>query len=310
MRVLLAFVLVIAFAGCSTTGGNQTVGSSEPVKPAETPPKTETETESEQTAVSASETAPSASADVEEPKITYLVVRSTRTLANGVVDAYTVFLYEENTDTLLSESTYLPEASLRKRVTHTYADAGNTVYVEQYAEDGSVESKLEKTYDVESRLVSEVELDALDNVLMSSTYEYDDSGRRTGWQLYDADGAVLSISKYYYAGGVLSRIDNFDHSEELQEYIEYDYDDGGMLLSEKLFDVDGTELESKAFIFTSSDRLSETVATSPGFYRRTKYSYDENGNIIDESIYNRSGALLMTTSNTYVGLALNDGGEI
>ncbi len=305
MRITVPILIITAlvFAGCASTGTDESGVSEESDQTAEagqTGNGTQNEKASDGAAASTEQPKTTGkTAESEKPKPpepVYLPVRIERELPNGVIDSFVVKTYDESSLNLVSEETYLSEERLYGRVTIHRED--DTIIRRTYDENGAL-AHVEKDYLEDSRIARTVRLDEKQRILSESTYEYDAKGRLVRWTVYDSEGELLSYTEYEYDGPNRIRAENYDRDGNIAEYREWEYEDGRVVTSTLRDAVDNAELEEIEYSYDADGFLMEKVRASPGYYRRTVYADNARGNLKTETHYGRANALLSTYTYSY-----------
>ena len=161
---------------------------------------------------------------------------------------YTNYKIDEDTGNILEYDTSYDKEGTKRRTTYkmTYDENGNVI---QKTENGPYDITIRKyTYDKYNNVLTQIYKDSDDNLeeLISYEYEYDENGKILTMKEKDSDGESTETYKY-------------DVSDNYYCIYEYEYDEDGKLVIQ-------TE--------TSKNNIFKIVK-----------SYDENGNLQEEKIF-------------------------
>jgi len=138
---------------------------------------------------------------------TPVLIKESRYVGKDVLDSYTVFEYNPNYGALLDKLVY--DAQRSAPVSRTVYDySGGLVSAETgyTGSDKASSSRISYAYDSKGRRIEEKRQDAANNVLLTSRYEYNESGQKKAWRIYLAGDLLVAETLYEYAKGELARI--------------------------------------------------------------------------------------------------------
>jgi YD repeat-containing protein len=136
-----------------------------------------------------------------------------------------------NRDGQLIEEVYRNSDGSESRAVHVYSDSGNLLATRGFDSMGTLGSEMRYIYDAKDRLTAEQHVTPDGKVTTSSTYTYDDMGRKLKIQELDSSGtANLMI-------GIEGTNTSISASEASR--VESRYDDRGEVVEVRLFNTDG-----------------------------------------------------------------------
>lgn len=159
-------------------------------------------------------------------------------------------------------------------------------------------------YSTKGNMIEKVDLDSIGGIDMKWIYKYDNSEKLIlEKNVYRGNGKLdfQTHYKYNYKGQLIQK-DELLNSGKIRTLYEYDTD--GNLIKELIDPLNGEKPYTKIkYNYNRFGNLSEeTEYTGSGFFSRgifknVSYDYDKNGNIIQEEQYGEVG--LLRTTNTY-----------
>lgn len=203
------------------------------------------------------------------------------------------------------------DGTVDKTIKYSYDDMGNELLSEEYDGNGELQSSY-KTHYSQGVLLNK---EAYDAAALTGTllFELDGNGNITGIVKKDAKGDIQSIVKNSYQGKTLISSTAYDANEVLNlktiySYqgdilagIEYQLPDGkvdarmertlenGFPVEEKVLLSDNTVESSRTFEYENGVLSGEVQYAGTKKIKSVKYDYDENGNRIRETWFDRNG---------------------
>lgn len=192
---------------------------------------------------------------------------------------------------------------------------GNVAEHIQYLPDGSIEDRVTNTYNAEGKLAEEVLYDSDGEIAEHRTLEYMEKGTLSKEIKHYEDGSQDIISYGYDDAGHLKEKIFGDDSGYIEKREVFTFE-GDNLISEMEFDKDDTLLKESNFTYDDDGNLAESTESPTGemggrkvtiyniralpevikYYSesgnliaRTKYEYNEKGQVIDISEETQSG---------------------
>jgi len=227
-----------------------------------------------------------------------LLLKEARYYGNGKLDSYTVFSYMENSPLLIREEVYTPGDVLYESVVYEYED-GLRTRKHTYTADGRLDHRRSFVYR-DGLLTNDALYDENGNPQTESRYEYDGSGRKRKWSVFDGSGIELGYTTYEYEDGKNVRINIYSLSDALEKYSIIEYGQGGRRLRESFFLPDGS-LEKYTVYEYERDLLSceKYYTGKKELVRTVRYGYDEKGNATEVQYLDARGDIEETKKNTY-----------
>ncbi len=259
--ISVLLILSFFFLGCATAPEEPAEQSKEPVTEPEPKEVSEPEKEPEKVV-----------------KTIYLLFKESSYFADGVLDEYTIFTYEEEGTNIISKNLYTDDDVLIE--TRKYINE-NGLLVKEEVYDGS--EKLQTyhtfTYDSSGNLSSEETFDNEDVLQLKSTYEYDNAGKRIKWSIYSGNDALFSYTEYTWKNGLNTRADTYTPSGELDVYFEYEYNNSGNLIKGTQYEADGDIIDFKTYSYENGHLTEEVIHRDNGSVKRkVQYLNDDRGN--------------------------------
>lgn len=201
--------------------------------------------------------------------------------ADGVVDSRTVYTYSDEGYRLTAESDTNADGSPETRTQYTYDTYGNvTLWEKDEGVDGTVDSSEAYVYEYDSEgniLVRERDIGADGSVNERHVYEYDSTGNATVME-HDEQGDGVVDERYTYSynsnGSMLREdIDGGEGTGYCSFYGESD----GVVDEYKTYEYDDNEMVVLWEVYCGDETME--VAN------RTTYTYDHDGNLVEEVFY-------------------------
>lgn len=174
-----------------------------------------------------------------------VVVKETRSFADGLVDRVTNYAYSADFASLLSVTVTRPTvAAPVERVEYTLGQAGRHARRTVFGSDGAVASSSSYEYDATGLLIREINRDANNQVVSQSEWSYQ-NGLKAAWRVLDPSGLTLARTEYRYDGGLLVEARIHAAGGALSGSIRYEYADfgdaRGLLVAERFFSASGAQ---------------------------------------------------------------------
>lgn len=174
-----------------------------------------------------------------------VVVKETRSFADGLVDRVTNYAYSADFASLLSVTVTRPTvAAPVERVEYTLGQAGRHARRTVFGSDGAVASSSAYEYDAAGLLIREINRDANNQVVSLSEWSYQ-NGLKAAWRVLDPSGLTLARTEYSYDGGLLVEARIHAAGGALSGSIRYEYADfgdaRGLLVAERFFSASGAQ---------------------------------------------------------------------
>ena len=172
-----------------------------------------------------------------------------------------------------------------KGLKHLYEERspdGQVLLVEQYLEDGTLESRVERSLDEKNRLVEEKHYTSATHPDQHFSYEYNESGKISRVGVHYADGSVShkNYSRDEAQKSTTIDIVDEDGDTEGKEYRRFDSE--GKLLEEVIYDEDGKIHEKSEFEYNDTGNVIESVVVDAEGYELVRfydYYFDDQGRV-------------------------------
>jgi len=206
-----------------------------------------------------------------------VLVKESRFVGKDVLDSYTVYEYNPNYGVLLDKLVYDAQRSAPiSRTVYAYSDGLLSSETGYTGSDKTSSSKIGYAYDSKGRRIEEKRQDASNNVLLTSRYEYNESGQKKAWKIYLAGDLLVAETIYEYAKGELNRIVMKNGKNEYLSAIDIARDKKGREVT----------------------RINKTITNITESFE--EYSYDGD-RLASERKTGPSGKLLLTVYYEYKG---------
>lgn len=232
-----------------------------------------------------------------------VVVRETRSFADGLVDRVTSYAYSSDFASLLSVTVTRPTvATPIERVEYALDQAGRHARKAVFGSDGALASSSTYEYEGAGLLIREINRDAKNQIVSQSEWSYQD-GLRTVWRVLDPSGAPLARTEYRYEGGLLVEARMHAAGAAFSGGIRYEYADfgeaKGLLVAERFFTASGAQDGSVAYERGPGGLLlKETRTRADGRRERVvDFEYGARGELI-KAVF-RDGAGVARESVAY-----------
>lgn len=208
---------------------------------------------------------------------TPVLVKESRYVGKDALDSYIVYEYNPNYGSLLDKLVYDAQRSAPiSRTVYSYADGLLAAEIGYAGSDKAPNSRIGYAYDAKGRRIEEKRQDSGNNVLLTSRYEYDESGQKKAWKIYLAGDLLVAETLYEYAKGELNRIVMKNGKNEYLSAIDITRDKKGREVT----------------------RINKTIRNITESFE--EYSYDGD-RLASERKTGPSGKLLLTVYYEYKG---------
>lgn len=216
----------------------------------------------------------------------YYPVKETSLYADGSLDEYTVYTYDEKGEKLLKKELFDSDNVLQEREEYEYT--GDLPMVKKFFDKNSdLQNYHTYEYDGAGNMVSDSTYNPKDELQSQSKYSWD-GNKKVKWSVFDASGALFGTTEYIYEGDLNTKIVNRNSAGEEEESFVIEYNGSGLPVKNTEFTADGTVLGSRTFEYKDGLLVLEKVLRSNGSVKRKiVYSNDEAGNPL-EIIYTDS----------------------
>jgi hypothetical protein len=218
-----------------------------------------------------------------------VVLKETRTFADGVVDQITENTWSPDYTRILSSLTRkpsLPEPSAR--TSYAYSE-GILVSRSSYGPDGAMQNRSTFEYDGEGRLIRETMADGKGAVQSVSEWSWSE-GRKVEWRVLDARGMVLARTAYRYQDELLSGLLMNDGAGNSTGRGEYQYNNDGLLTGIRYFSAAGSPQDRIEYMLENGKVMQEKTFRADGRLERgLLYEYGPAGQILKITLTDASG---------------------
>lgn len=216
---------------------------------------------------------------VQEPttvqETVYLVKEEISYFGDGSVDQKRVNSYREDGTEILESVVYDAEGEMSERIEYTY-DGDLLTEERSFDQQGDISSIHRYSYR-DGLLVEDQLFNGEEELQTRLSWEYDNQGRRSRWEVYNGSGSLLAYTLYSYEGERLDIIENYNPAGDLEEFFLHEYEDGFLI---KLSEYDNRErLQSyTSYRYKDGVMIEEAIhRTSGAVKRRIVYENGEHG---------------------------------
>lgn len=290
---LIPFILTaLLLAGCAGTS-EQTVRE-EPGRP---------EKEMAETEEPSVDTSSAAEEEKEPEKIVRtvdLLARENSYFADGSLDEYTVYTYEDESDKLLTRTTYSDDDAVLEKREYEYEN-GNMIKELVYDASGDLQTYYSYEYDEDGNLLSRETYNADDELQLRSTYEYDGKGNKTAWSVYSGSGALFSTTEYFYTDGNFTRAETYTPAGDLDVVFSNEYNDDGNVVKSTQMEPDESVIEFRTYAYEDGFLVEEVLNRANGsVLRKIRYENNDLGNPVTLHYLNASGDVQERRTREYL----------
>ncbi|MDR1428819.1 MAG: hypothetical protein LBI85_00890 [Spirochaetaceae bacterium] len=215
---------------------------------------------------------------------------STKT-ADGRLDEYIVFQYDQDNILLLSQSRYSASGVLVERVEFTY-ESGRVARKVTRDEQGQPHSMISYQYNPQGLITKETLSDRNGRALSSYEYQYDGNGNRVIRIINNTQGGRIAETSFVYRNGLLVSSETRDGTGRKTGSSENTYDSQGNRVTERVFDARGDVV--RIVNETWRNGLGITLERTNGGGRvllRETYEYGAHDELVRKSVEDmQSGA--------------------
>ena len=296
----MGLIIILAMASCVSTSprdtrqtgttAGQAIQTSEAVQ-AGTPPASE--------AVAAQGKAePVLRERIEEYQVP-VILKETKTFADGIVDQITENTWSPDYTRILSSLTRkpsLPEPV--SRTNYTYSD-GILTSRSSFGPDNALQNRSTFDYDAQGRLIRETMADGKGVTQSVSEWAWSEE-RKTEWRVLDATGRILAKTAYRYENDRLSELQMSDGAGNSTGRGVYQYNDEGQLVGIRYFNAAGTPQDRIEYSLENGRLIHEKSYRADGRLERgLLYNYGPEGQILSKTLTDASGRRRESTSFDY-----------
>lgn len=223
------------------------------------------------------------------------------------VSEWESYTYDENSN-MLENVLYGADGSVQSRFVNTYNEQGNLLTSENYTGD-VLDSRDESIYDENGNLLTYTTYDADGVIAYLDQNTYDAQGNRIRTETtYETNGipsTFVTEAEFDDKGNLtLSKVYNDGF---LTDRYEYQYDAQSRVTAYSMYEGNSTTAYSTSeFEYDSNGNRSRVISKSEGFLLSdTRYTYDENQNVLSSVSVDEKGQELSRSEYTY-----NENGDI
>ncbi|MDC7225560.1 MAG: hypothetical protein PQJ61_02220 [Spirochaetales bacterium] len=229
-------------------------------------------------------------------KIPY-VLKNTNYFSDGYIESYMVYTYDENMKVVREDLFDSFDEIIESAVSEVLEDG--SVKRELFDSRGILKSWRKTVNDGNENPIRIESYSADDELQTVSEYSYNEIGGKTLWRVLDADGIVISETRYLYEDGLNTRIDIYDASMTLYEYFVNEYEDGRRVKNSH-FDADGKLKAAIEYVYTEGAVSAEKYLRANGSTSRTvSYINDAEGSHLKAEYFDGNGKLKDWTETEY-----------
>ena len=128
--------------------------------------------------------------------------------------------------------------------------------------------------------------DSAGSVSTTSNVSYDSLGNTAASSVYDPDGNLLERIEPTITGGLLTRLDYYDGSNNLMQYVTFEYNAAGQQTRQDIYNSSGVLQSSTVTTYNAAGSVTATDSYSGGvLVSNTVNTYDSSGNMTRSDMY-------------------------
>ena len=199
------------------------------------------------------------------------------------LQAKTVYSYNQNGEPVLVRN-YDEEDVCSMSILYEYDENGRLVLQRNFNSNEEAWMKIEFSYDEKGRLSV---MDTTEENVLKERIIYEYEGEKTIQSQYDSEGALENRTIFREKNSVLSQMEVYKKSGELDELYLYSYDAGQNLVQVDTFDKDQQVKNTDLFLYDDNGKVREIQSFdgNGAIYERKKLKFDEKGNVTDLYVY-------------------------
>ncbi len=233
----------------------------------------------------------------------FLVEEERSFFSDGVLDERRLNTYSGEGTELLETLIYNSEGVLTEKSVAEYGN-GNMVSMTSMNADGEIVSIHRYSYQ-DGRMIEDRLYNGKEELQTLLTWECDDEGRKTRWNIFNGSGALLAYTLYHYEDAYPVRIESYNPAGVLQELFVNEYADGRL---QKMTQYDGkdTLVSYTTSRYESGALVEETVHRKNGAVRRkTLFENDADGNPLKIIYLDASNNVLEVLERSYISRTIS-----
>ena len=201
--------------------------------------------------------------------------------AKGVIIGKYVYTYNEH-GKIVNETYYSGKdlANYKRKLVRSYDANGLQLGGIRYNSKGEIIEKYDFIYNDKGERIKELFEDC------TNIFEYDKNGNRIHETIYDTEGNIVKSNKYCY-DAMGNRIEEiaFDNEGKIESRVTRKYNEKGLQTEGIMYNGDGMIIEEAYITYDDNGNIIEnTNHTSSEYYKHTRaytYKYDEKGREIE-----------------------------
>lgn len=225
-----------------------------------------------------------------------VLVKESSFYADGLLDEYIVYKYDDSKTRLLEALTYdaaRPEPI--ERLACEWKD-GRKAAESVFDAEGKLKLRREFGYDAAGRLLSERVLDARGQAQSSSSYAYDAAGQKTEWRAFDGSGALRALTLYSEKAIEMRGSGGAATGSILLERLP-----DGRISKRSYLAADGSTQKVELYLYGKAPgpEAIETRRADGSLASKTSYAYGEAGAVLKSATLDGGGAVRDSRSYEY-----------
>lgn len=196
-------------------------------------------------------------------------------------------------------------------IEHTWFKAGKTVdrkWMYEYDQKGNITKLIgiddlkrqqyirESTYDEHSREIERTEFKANVSETYTIKYKYDSNGNLINMDMYRSDNSLAWAESYLYKGNLLMEKNSYNEKGDKASTMQYKHNDAGLIIEEINQDAPEGYRSMNKYKYDEKGRLTEHITPNS----RQLFSYNENGDVVEDILFNGFGGRQHKFEFTYL----------
>lgn len=236
----------------------------------------------------------------------------------------------DNNGNLILAKTYGSTGDINEHYKYIYNEKNQMVHEINFFDDIEIVEERFCTYDDSGKIAEEkiAYQEGGENII---NYFYDELGNLVKRQQCDVDGNIEELELFEFEGGKLKKNILFnDENKEVSRH-EFSYDENGNLLRNSFYSAEANEnfvmenfynekgirekslrynskeqlVEKVIYTIDENENISEIIEENTKSFKKTRFTYDQNNNVIKQEEFNNNDELLSNIERTF-----NDDGKL
>jgi YD repeat-containing protein len=225
---------------------------------------------------------------------------------------------------IIAQTNYSSEGLLVEKIAFEYDDQGRIVTQYYYTEPYEPSEVIHYEHNEKGMLIKDVK-QYLDGSFDTTTYKYDDQERLVEKTTVDDEGVTDLLEQFSWKDKLLVKRETVNPEGNIISFEEFVYDErgnpvehhqmneetgenqktvsqfdaSGRKISDEISDDEGDLLEKTSYHYDETGKLLSAEYESPAKWSTTRYTYDEQGNLLRLGETDEDGNQLLLVEHSY-----------